>query len=209
MNHSHTTVSLGFTDEQFPPGTHICQIYSDDAEREESLAKFILSGLQAKECTACFSDNIRIEELTAYLAENGISYEACENDGLISVVGTRDIYFEDGKFDPSRMLDLLTVFHENSVAKGAPAARVIGEMDAVINDTPGGERLLEYESRVTMLLAEHPVTAVCQYDAKAFDGKTIMDILKVHPLMVVRGAVVRNPFFISPEEFLSEMNEGT
>ena len=30
----------------------------------------------------------------------------------------------------------------------------------------------------------------------------IMDVLKVHPLMVVRGAVVRNPFFVPPEEFL-------
>jgi hypothetical protein len=30
-----------------------------------------------------------------------------------------------------------------------------------------------------------------------------MDILKVHPFMVVRNSVVRNPFFIPPEEFLA------
>ena len=45
--------------------------------------------------------------------------------------------------------------------------------------------------------------AVCQYDANAFDGATLMKILKVHPMMVIRGAVVRNPCYIQPDEFLA------
>ena len=86
---------------------------------------------------------------------------------------------------------------------GFNGGRVIGEMTPEVQQVPGGERLLEYESRVSLLLRTHPVTSVCQYDARTFDGATIMDILKVHPLMVVRGSVVRNPFFIPPEEFLA------
>jgi len=35
-----------------------------------------------------------------------------------------------------------------------------------------------------------------------------MEILKVHPLMVIRGSVVHNPFFINPEEFLAQLNGG-
>jgi hypothetical protein len=30
-----------------------------------------------------------------------------------------------------------------------------------------------------------------------------MEVLKVHPMMVVRGSVVRNPFYLPPEEYLS------
>jgi len=71
-----------------------------------------------------------------------------------------------------------------------------------IETIAGGERLLEYESRVTLLLREKPVTAVCQYNANRFDGATIMDVLKVHPQMIVRDAIIYNPFFISPEEYL-------
>jgi len=91
---------------------------------------------------------------------------------------------------------------KESIESGYAAARVIGEMTPEVQDLPGGDRLLEYESRVSLLLKKVPVTSVCQYDAHAFDGATIMDILKVHPHMVVRGAVVHNPFFIPPEEFL-------
>ena len=79
-------------------------------------------------------------------------------------------------------------------------------MSPEVQNVEGGNRLLEYESRVSLLLREHPVTAVCQYDARCFSGAMIMDILKVHPMMVVRGSVVHNPFFIPPEEFLSRQS---
>ena len=32
----------------------------------------------------------------------------------------------------------------------------------------------------------------------------IMDILKVHPYMIIKGSVVHNPFFIPPEEYLAK-----
>ena len=79
-------------------------------------------------------------------------------------------------------------------------------MTPEIERVPGGSRLLEYESKVSLLLKNCPVTAVCQYDARSFDGSTIMDILKVHPYMIVRGSVVNNPFFIPPEEYLAANN---
>ena len=94
-------------------------------------------------------------------------------------------------------------YHTDSVANGFPAARVIGEMTSEVQHVPGGSRLLEYESRVSLLLKEHPVTAVCQYDARAFDGATIMQVLKVHPLMIIRGTVLHNPFYTPPEEYLA------
>jgi len=62
---------------------------------------------------------------------------------------------------------------------------------------------MEYECKVSVLLQEKPVTAVCEYEASGFDGATIMDVLRVHPMMVVRGSVVHNPYFVPPAEYLS------
>ena len=64
--------------------------------------------------------------------------------------------------------------------------------------------LLEYEARLNMLVAEHPITACCQYDVRRFDGRTIMDVLAVHPVMIVRGQVVKNPYYTDPNEFLRQ-----
>ncbi|MGO9313631.1 MAG: MEDS domain-containing protein [Syntrophobacteraceae bacterium] len=206
MTHSHQRISLGFTNEQFPPGVHICQISSNDEERQESLLKFILSGLQSKERTSCFSDKATEQAVGEYLGNYGISYADAIDSGALTLAGTKDIYFEHGRFDPERMLSILSKYYDDSVAQGYPAARVIGEMTPEVQHVTGGNRLLEYESKVSLLLRDHPVTAVCQYDARSFDGAMIMDILKVHPFMVIRGSVVRNPFFIKPEEFLDQFN---
>lgn len=202
MTHSHHKVHLGFTEELFPAGAHICQIFSEDDERQGSLFKFLLSGLRSGERTCCFSERVQESVLTEYLGNYGISYPEVRDSGALTLSGTRQVYFQDGRFDPDRMLGLLRAYHTESVSQGYPGARVIGEMTPEVQHLPGGSRLLEYESKVSLLLREHPVTAVCQYDARSFDGATIMDVLKVHPLMIVRGAVVHNPFYIVPEDFL-------
>jgi hypothetical protein len=204
MTQSHQTISLGFTPQPFSPGVHICQIYGDDNERQEALLKFLLSGLQSGERTSCFSEKVTETQISAYLTKYGFSLQEVRDSGAFTLAGTQEIYFQNGCFDPERMLDVLRQYYDDSVAQGYSAARVIGEMAPEVQHIPGGARLLEYESRVSLLLRDHPVTAVCQYDACSFDGATIMDILKVHPLMLVRGTVVHNPFFIKPEEFLSQ-----
>jgi hypothetical protein len=39
-------------------------------------------------------------------------------------------------------------------------------------------------------------------DANIWDGATILHILRVHPMMVVHGHVVQNPYYMTPEEYL-------
>lgn len=202
MKNNESTISLGFTEQKFPAGVHICQIITDDNERMESLLKFLLAGLQTGERASCFSENVSETILKEFLGKNDISYNDVVNSGAFMHSGTRDIYFQDNRFDPDRMLSILKNYHLESKAQGYPGTRVIGEMLPEVQNLPGGIRLLEYESRISLLLREYPVTAVCQYDARLFEGATIMEVLKVHPWMIVRGTVVNNPFHIPPEEYL-------
>jgi len=204
MENKNRKISLGFTKEQFEPGIHICQIFNDDDERHNALVDYIISGLESDEDTACFSENESEDTLSEYFNKSGISFKEVEASGKFSISKTGDVYFEGGKFEPERMLSLLQHFYENSLKMNRSGARVIGEMSPDIESIPGGSRLLEYESKVSLLLKKYPVNAVCQYDARSFSGSTILDVLKVHPYMIIRGAVVRNPFFIKPEEYLSE-----
>lgn len=204
MENQNRKISLGFTNQQFEPGIHICQIFNEDDERHGALVNYIISGLQAGENTACFSEKETETTLSSLFGKNGLSYKETQNSGEFSLMKTGEVYFEDGKFEPERMLSLLQEFYENSIKQNRSGARVIGEMLPEIDKIPGGSRLLEYESKVSLLLKKYPINAVCQYDARSFDGSTIMDVLKVHPYMIIRGSVVSNPFFIQPEEFLAK-----
>jgi len=204
MEKKKQKISLGFTNQQFEPGVHICQIFNDDEERHGALVNFLISGLQAGENTSCFTEKETETTLADHFAKHGISYQEVEHSGALTLSKTADVYFEGGKFDPERMLTLIQEFYENSMGANKAGARVIGEMLPEVEKMPGGSRLMEYESKISILLRKYPVTAVCQYDAREFDGATILDILKVHPFMIVHGSVVHNPFFIHPEEYLAK-----
>jgi len=193
---------LGFAEGAFPVGAHICQILTDAKEGDEALMAFLLAGLQDGDRVAGFSDRVEASALGAVLQAHGFDPEALRAEGTLSLAGARDVYFAEGRFDPDRMLTLLAQFYDAARNAGRPS-RVIGAISPEIGQIQGGERLMEYECRVSMLLEEKPITTVCQYDAGAFDGATIMDVLKVHPMMVVRGEVIHNPFFIPPTEYLS------
>lgn len=194
-----TKINLGVAEVEIPLGTHICQIYNDDDERNDALLHFLLSGLKLKEKNACFSEKLDQKELEGFLSENGLDFADSRARGALITAGTSEVYFQDGKFDPDHMLTMLKNFHCAAHKQGYSAARVIGEMTPQIHKVPGGSRLFEYEARVNDLLKEHPVTAFCQYDAHAFDGATLMDVMKVHPMMLVRGNVIHNPFYIPAE----------
>ena len=64
--------------------------------------------------------------------------------------------------------------------------------------------LLEYEAKLNIVLDDHPLTTICQYDARRFSGEIIMDMLTVHPMMKVRGQLVKNPHYVKPEAFLKQ-----
>jgi len=204
MQQNNNHVSLGFVNEKVAAGTHICLIYSNEEERTDSLLKFLLSGLESGERTICFSEEMDEETVRDFFLKNNISYDESKEKNAITLSEVREVYFKDGVFDPERMLKNLENFYDESKEMNFKGSRVIGEMLPEVQTIPGGNRLLEYESRVSILLRERPVTTVCQYNANYFDGATVMDILKVHPKMIVNGEVVKNPLYIPPEEFLAK-----
>lgn len=193
--------ALGFTEERFPPGTHMCLIYDDDDERRRIIAKFIAAGLQTGEKVAYFVDTLTPADARAWLRELGVPVPADGADAF-SVSQAETAYCPDHCFVPAQMLAALRDFHRRVEEGGYPAGRVSGEMSWALRGIPGSERLTEYEALVNNVLVEHPLTAICQYDARRFDGATLFDVLRVHPMMIVRGQVVRNPYFVSPWEFL-------
>lgn len=199
--HGHT--QLGFVEGEFPPGVHVCHVFSDDEERDRALHGFLCAGLKSGAQCGCFSDHYQESTLARELAREGVM-DAAGVAGTLTVSGTNDAYFAEGSFRPELMLSRLAAFHEEAARQGRNGARIIGEMTPAIEHVPGGSRLLEYEARVSLLLREHPITTVCQYDARTFDGASIMDVLRVHPYVVVQGFLVENPFFLDPQQLLEE-----
>ncbi len=207
MNEEKRKIKIGITSQEFEQGAHICQIFSSDEERNELLNSYIISGLKDNENTACFSNKVNEDTLSEFFEKEGISIKKELQSENFSSLKTSDIYFENEELQSKKMLTRLTEFYKSSITKGYNGARVIGEMDPKIDAPKYEDELLRYECEVSLLAEKYPVTAVCQYDVRDFKGSTIMEILKVHPYIIVGGSIVNNPFYIKPKEYLAKLIE--
>lgn len=195
---THQSIHLGFTNEEFHEGTHICLIYNDDRERKKVITKYVESGLLDREQVYYLADEMSPEEAKQWLSDIDVECDDCIVDSAEAV------YCEGGYFSADRMLDNLKKYYKAGIQAGHSACRVTGEMSWALRGIPGSEELMEYESRINLVVPEYPITAVCQYDARRFDGDTIFECLRVHPYMIVRNQIVRNPYYVQPEEYLRE-----
>lgn len=207
MDQTQRQVKMGFTNERFPAGTHMCLIYDNEGERRRVVGKFLDAGLHEHEKTAYFADAMSPAEVETWLREMGVDVPRTGNAPAFSVTVAEKTYCPDGKFAPEAMLSTLRTYHKTFVDEGYPGGRVSGEMTWALRGIPGSGRLMEYEALVNDVLVTHPITAICQYDARRFGGALVFDVLKVHPMMVVHGQIVRNPYYMRPKEFLMARQE--
>jgi hypothetical protein len=80
-------------------------------------------------------------------------------------------------------------------------------MEWALEDRPGVDDIVEYESRLNYVLPKYDDAVVCTYDLAKFSASVVMDILRTHPLVIIGGILQENPFFVPPDEFLKELQE--
>jgi len=204
MSTAQRQAAMGFTDERFPAGTHMCLIYDNEDERRKVIGKFLSAGLQEHEKTAYFADTMAPADVETWLQEMGVDVPTQDKAPAFSITVAEKTYCPNGKFVPETMLNTLRSYHQAALDEGYSGGRVSGEMSWALRGIPGSERLMEYEALINDVLVTHPITPICQYDARRFDGALIFDVLKVHPMMIVHGQIVKNPYYMRPQEFLNQ-----
>jgi len=193
------TTSFDFS-ELLPAGMHLCYIYSDDAEREQTMAAFFASGIARGQKGLSIVDTEHPHDVLTRMKDMGVTF--AEDDRRFSTAPNDGAYCPHGAFSPDDMLNGAQALYEHARGEGFSGLSLSGDMSWAVRRKIGLDELLRYEVRVNEFLKACPVTAICEYDARKFDGKTIMDILNVHPAMLVGGHVVRNPYFVRPEDAL-------
>ena len=193
------TISMGFSNRAFTEGCHIIYVYTDDEERKATMAKYLRQGLQDNEKVLYLVHDISPEEMMRELEQRGLG-PATKRNGF-DLTTNHPSCCPGGHFSPEYMLGVVGEFYQSALAEGFDGARGAGEMAwAAQTGQVDLQDLIDYEGRLNEILAEHPLTTVCQYDAKLFGGDVIMKLLAAHPYMIVRGQLVENPHFAPPNE---------
>ncbi len=191
----------------FGPNRHICAFFNSIDEQHRVLRPFITDGFADGDKAFHYVDPERREEHLSWLAEAGINVAEATSTGQLEVRPWQDATLGGGRFDLETWLSTFEDVLRAGPEAGYGQTRFFGHMEWALTGLPGTEDLMEYETRVNYVIPRYEDTVVCVYDLTKFGASAAMDALRTHPVVIINGLLQENPFYVSPDQLLSEIRE--
>ncbi len=121
---------------------------------------FISEGFERNEKAFHIVDPLHREDHMRKLEESGIDVKRAESTGKLEVHRWQDAYLRDGRFDQDRMLKLIEEVLNKGKKQGYALTRLVANMEWALEDRPGVEDIVEYETRLNYILPKYD-DAVC------------------------------------------------
>lgn len=188
---------------------HLAIIYDHPDEQLDFIVPFLRIGLERGEKAVFIYDDNSADTVIAAMGRHGINVEAATAAGALSILTKADAYLKNGDFDPDWMMGFLAQAFEEAKRDGFSAVRASGEMTWALS--PSGEphrRLAEYECRIDSFFPNYDMAAICQYNRKRFNARTLMHVIHTHSRVIFRGRICDNPYYI-PAEILQDEAPGS
>jgi hypothetical protein len=125
--------------------------------------------------------------------------------GRLDLMTPEQTYLRGGRFSMPAMLEYWRRGVESALAESRYRfVRVVGEMPRALVDEADLDEFLAYESELNRFAPCHPQTILCLYDLDRFTGKIFLTIMRTHPVVLLSGTVLENPYYLDPDEFLAD-----
>jgi hypothetical protein len=156
------------------PG-HLATFYSSDAGRTRLTVPFLVDGLRSQQpCFLVATDEVLKVYMEALKNQEDLDLNRAAASGQFTAIGfdgatvDKAVAFWEGKF-----ADILS--------RSPSVIRHVGEMATVRRMFPSEHEMLRFEQAYDVMCRRFPVAAICQYDAREFDGLAMLHVLKAHP----------------------------
>lgn len=180
------------------PG-YICAFFSSREEEYGTLIPYLKEGMDEGEDVLNVIDEKRLADHRARLDAGGIRVA----DGHVSIAASEQTYLAGGRFEMRRMVDFVRDQLSRSAHHGR-RVRTAGWMDWLSREPADLRRVMEYESRMNLLVPDFDCTFMCVYNLEMLRGDMVADIIATHPYVILNGQVRPNAFYIPPEDYLRQ-----
>jgi hypothetical protein len=134
---------------------HVCAFFHSDDEEYGTLLPFIKEGFERGEKAFHIVDPRLRATHRLRLESAGIDVETAEKSGQFELCNWADAYLRDGRFDQDRMLALIEEVLDGGRQQGFALTRLVAHMEWALEDRPGVDDLVEYETRLNYLLPRY------------------------------------------------------
>ncbi|HYV34515.1 MAG TPA: MEDS domain-containing protein [Gemmataceae bacterium] len=186
---------------------HVCAFFHTREEEYRVMLPFIRGGFDRGDRALHIIDARNRSDHQRRLEQVGVKVTDAETKKQLEIWSWEEAYLKDGKFDQERQIDLVAELLGDSKDRDYAMTRVVASMEWALEDRPGVEDLIEYESRVNHTLTKCDAAVCCTYNMSRFSPDIILDAMRAHPVVMVGGIFLENPFYTPPDEFLRELRE--
>lgn len=186
---------------------HACAFFDTDDEEYRALLPFVHDGLASGERAVHIVHREQHADHVHRLERSGIDADAVVTSGQLELHHATETYLRDGRFDADLLLDTFTRLAARAPDAPFPRTRTICRMHWMAGSRIPVEEVIEFEARVNEVWLRHPDVVICSYPLATLEASALLDILRTHPMVVVDGALHRNPYFVPPDQFLPEFRE--
>jgi hypothetical protein len=134
---------------------HVCAFFHSRDEEYRVLLPFVKEGIERGEKAFHIVDPTHRQEHRRRLEEAGINVAAVEGSGQLEVRRWEDAYLRGGHFDQNAMLTLIEEVLRGGKAQGFPLTRLVANMEWALEDRPGVNDIVEYETRLNYILPKY------------------------------------------------------
>lgn len=183
---------------------HLCLIYSTPEEQMAAALPFIHQGLQRGEKCLYITDDKTASHMKKALGNRGINVSSAVSSGALTFSTIGKTYLRRGRFDPDDIIKLFKRSTNAAKAGGYRALRVIGDMSWLLEGSVDFDAIAAYESMVDSFSSDNDALAMCQYDCERFPSELIRALIFCHPSLIYKNTLVKNPYYMMPEVFMSQ-----
>jgi hypothetical protein len=134
---------------------HVCAFFHARDEEYKVLLPFIKEGIERHEKAFHIVDPALRHDHVHRLEEAGIDVTICESSGQLEVRRWEEAYLRQGHFDQHAMLALIQEVLETGKTQQFPLTRLVANMEWALEDRPGVNDLVEYETRLNFILPKY------------------------------------------------------
>jgi hypothetical protein len=134
---------------------HICAFFHTPDEMYRVLMPFIQEGFKRGDRGFHIVDARNWEDHVSRLREAGIEADAAMERGQLEVRNWHQAYLRDGHFSQDRMLALIEEVLQAGPKQGYEITRLMAHMEWALEDMPGVDDLVEYETRLNYVLPRY------------------------------------------------------
>jgi hypothetical protein len=135
---------------------HVCAFFNTRDEEYRVFLPFIKEGLSHGEKAFHIVDPKLRRDHVERLAASGVDVAAVEKSGQLELRTWQEAYLRGGHFDQTAMLALIEEVLTEGKQRGFPLTRLVAHMEWALEDRPGVDDLVEYETRLNYILPKYP-----------------------------------------------------